>query len=224
MIGLTILEVVLGAVIAIAITILVEALRKPSLDLRIAEPTDRAYQNRPAAEVRFLHLRLVNKPLPRWCRWMLREPALQCHGWISFHYLDGQRVFDRTMPIRWAGSPEPTTTAFIVEAGDSRVRVIDPTRITLESRIDVQPDESELLDVAAKFDHEEECYGWSNESYFSDPVWRNPRWALPNERYLVKVQVQTAGQSVTKLFRLVNTQQQEDFRLELAHPDDVAQD
>jgi len=39
-VGLAILEVVLGAVISIIITILIESLRKPRLQIRIADYTD----------------------------------------------------------------------------------------------------------------------------------------------------------------------------------------
>ena len=105
--GLTILEVVLGAIVAILITLLVENLRKPKLQLRLDSPTDIKYQNSPAQNVRFLSLELVNTPLPRWARWMSRNTALQCHGDITFHHLDGQNVFGRVMIGRWSESPEP---------------------------------------------------------------------------------------------------------------------
>lgn len=212
--GLTILEVVLGAVISIVITILIEALRKPRLDIQISAYTDRNYENRPANQVRFLHLKLVNKPLPPLFRWMTRETALQCHGFVSFHHLDGQSVFGRSMPIRWSGSLEPTPMNLRVD--DKHFLIVDPTKLTLESRIDVPAGEAEILDVAAKFDEEEECYGWSNESYFSEPIWRNPSWRLPSGRYLVRTTVISAGQKVTKIVRLVNDVPQRDFRLESA--------
>jgi hypothetical protein len=210
--GLTILEVVLGAVASILITILVEDLRKPHLDIQISDYADKEYENRPAAKARFLYLRLVNKSLPSCFKWMTRETALQCHGWISFHHLDGQNVFGRSMPIRWSGSPEPTPISLMVN--DKQVLIIDPARLTLESRVDVPAGEAEVFDVAARFDNEEECYGWSNESYFSDPVWRNPNWRLLEGRYLVSTTVVSAGQKVTKLFRLINDVPQRDFRLE----------
>ena len=106
--GQTALEVILGAIVAILITILIENLRKPKLELRLAEHHDSTYPpGRPATNVRFLAVDLVNKPLPRLFRWMSRSPALQCHGTMTFHHLDGQNVFGRAMPIRWSGSPEP---------------------------------------------------------------------------------------------------------------------
>ena len=216
--GLTVVEVVLGAIVAILTTIWVENLRKPRLELRIASPTDVQYQGRPATQARFLGLELVNRSLPRWARWMSRDAAIQCHGTITFHHLDGQNVFGRAMPIRWSGSPEPVPMRLVVD--DKHILIADPARLTLTSRMDVYPGEAERLDVAARFDNEDECYGWSNESYFSDPVWRNPRWRLASGRYVFKVTVISAGQSCTGIFRLINDVAQQDFRLEPALPSD----
>ena len=182
--GLTVVEVVLGAIIAILITIWVENLRKPKLELRIAPPTDVQYQERPATQARFLGLELVNRPLPRWARWMSRDAVIQCHGTITFHHLDGQNVFGGAMPIRWSGLPEPVPMRLVVDG--KHIFIADPARFTPTPRIDVYPGEAERLDVAGRFDNEDECYGWSNESYFSDPVWRNPDWRLPSGRYLVQ--------------------------------------
>ena len=212
--GLTVIEVILGAIVAIIITIWVENLRKPRLELRMAPPIDVQYKGRPAKQARFLHLELANKPLPRWARWMSRAAAVQCHGIITFHHLDGQNVFGRTMPIRWTGSPQPLPLRAVVDG--KRILIEDPARFTLSPRMDVYPGESQSLDVAARFDNEDECFGWSNESYFSSPVWRNPNWRLPSDRYLVKVTVISAGEKCTSVFRLINDVPQQDFRVEPA--------
>jgi hypothetical protein len=220
--GSTVLEVVLGAIIAIVITIWVESLRKPRLSLGIIPYKDVSYSNRPASSARFLYLELKNEPLPRLFRWMSRNPALQCHGTITFHHLDGQNIFGRAMPIRWSGSPEPVGMPIKIE--DIQLLIFDPSRYTLTPRMDVYPGESETLDVAARFDEEEECYGWSNENYFSDPIWRNPDWRLPRGRYLVKVVVETAGEKITGIYRLIGDVRRQDFRLEPKMADDVVPD
>lgn len=221
--GLTVVEVVLGAIVAILTTIWVENLRKPKLGLRIAPPHDTQYQSAPARKARFLGLELVNKSLPCLARWMSRNAASQAHGTITFHHLDdGQNVFGRAMNIRWSGSPEPVAMRFAVD--DKEILVADPARFTLTPRMDVYPGETERLDIAARFDNEPECYGWSNENYLSDPVWRNPNWKLPSGRYLVKVTVISAGQKCTGLFRLINDVPQKDFRVELTLPVDSVRD
>src|SRR5258708_25788793 len=103
------IEVLAGAVIAIAVTILVENWRRRELRLLlIPTPTPAQYPDgRPARSGRYVGLNLHNAQLPWIARWMSRDAALQCHGSITFHHLDGQDVFGRAMPIRWAQAPEP---------------------------------------------------------------------------------------------------------------------
>lgn len=220
----TILSVVLGAIIAIVITIMVENLRKPKLELRIAPPKDKNYkdQKRPAEKMRSLGIELFNKPLPCWARWMFRNAAIQAHGTITFYHLDGQNVFGRAMHIRWSTSPEPIPMIFSID--DKKISIFDPSRVTLTQRMDIYPGEAERLDIAARFDDENESYGWSNESYFSNPPWRNPDWKLPSGRYIVKVIVISSGEKCTGVFRLINDVAQKDFRIEQALPDDVVYD
>ncbi len=213
--------IIAGAVIAVLIAIGVEYLRRPNLRLEIEKPTQysRYSSQHPARETHYVRLLLHNKPLQRWARWMLRSPALQCRGTITFHHLDGQNVFGRGMAARWAGSPQPVPIEAITD-DNRRFRIFDPMRLTRDSRIDVYPGERELLDVAARHDSEPECYGWNNEAYLQPSLWRTPDWKLGPERYLVKVVVASSGQTCTGVFRLINDVQRTDFRLEPAQQGD----
>ena len=100
--------------------------------------------------------------------------------------------------------------------------ISDPSRLT--TRIDIPPGESLHINVAARFDEEEECYGWNNESYFSNPVWRNPEWRLIAERYLVRLTIISAGEKCVGLFRLINDVSRNNFRLENSLPNDIIRD
>lgn len=211
--GTTVLEVILGAIVAIIITIWIENLRKPKLSIQISTPTGREYKDRPAKRAKFLHAEIKNKPLPKWARWMSRDAATQCHGTITFHHLDGQNIFGRSMYARWGGTPEPTPIQIVFE--DKRFLIVDPAKFSINTRMDIYPGESEVIDIAARFDDETECYGWSNENYFSNPIWRNPNWKLPSGRYLVRVVITTSGEKISEVFRLINDVSFEDFRLEL---------
>jgi hypothetical protein len=208
-----VLLVLLGAVISMLTAIAIEALRKPSLTITIETPhVDKQYPNAPAHEARFVRLRLVNEPLPWWGRWMSRTAALRCHGTINFCQIDGQDVFGRAMPVRWAGSPEPLP--LVVESGGQRSLIWDPVRLSPDLMRDVYPGEPETFDVAARFDDDEECYGWNNESYFSTPLWRNPNWRLPKGRYLIRLEIISAGEKLSRVFRLVNDGPRNEFRIE----------
>lgn len=217
--GLTIFGVVLGAIIAIFVTIALELLRKPTLGFEILPPKDMVFNNQPANRMRAVCLKLVNNPLPKWAQWMSRNPALQCHGNITFHHLDGQNIFGRSMIVRWSGAPEPNPLR--IQIGNVEGFVFDPVRITHIQKMDIYPGESAEIDIAARFDGEPECYGWSNESYFSNPPWRTVKWRLSENRYIVKVTIFSSGETVSKSFRLINDVEQQDFRIEAALPEDT---
>lgn len=206
-------DVVLGAILAILFAIFVEWLRKPRLRVTVgATDTVRPAQpNFPIQEGKSLRVRVFAKPLLPGTRWMMRAPALQCRGQISFHHLDGQYLYDREMQGRWAGTPEPSQTVGIDHNGQP-VSVLDPYKIVTPSRVDIAVQEEESLDVVARYDHDADCYGWSNESYLHH--WRNPAWRIPAGRYLVRVAIRSGGQSWSGIFRLINDVPRNDFRLE----------
>ena len=225
----TIISIVLGGIITIVTVIFVENLRKPKLELAIADPHDKEYGDEHPArksvgvwKVRYLGISLVNKSPSWWFKWISRNAALQCRGFITFHHLDGQNVFGRAMPVRWSYTPEPIPIVGIID--NKQIYIFDPAKLTLESRVDVYPGESQRLDVGARFNNEDECYGWNNENYISVPQWRNPSWKLSHKRYLIKVTVVSSGDKCTKIFRLINDVSQNDFRIESALATDVVRE
>jgi len=220
----SIAEILLGAILSIVTTIFIEFQRKPKLNIRIAKASDNHYPNHPAQRAKFLGVDIENKPLPLVFRWLSRNTATQCTTLLTFYHLDGQKVFSSFMVGRWSGSPEPV--APIAISGDNitikNVTIsFDLSAASILKR-DIFPGNLERLDVAARFDNDNECYGWNNEAYFSRPQWRNPKWQLQQGRYVVKVEVDTSGEKTTELFRLCNDVSIEDFRLEPAQKQDYA--
>jgi hypothetical protein len=214
--------VVAGGIITILITIWIESLRRPRLSLKIEQPPlDVAYpSSHPAQNVRTLRLVLSNEALPHWARWMVNAPALQCRAAITFHHLDGQDVFGQVMEGRWAASPQPVAIPIVDPQGQTLGHIFDFDKIGAGSRMDVYPGEHQILDTCIRADDDVECFGWNNESYFSTPVWRNPRWRLGPGRYLVKVSVASSGHKRVDCFRLLNDLDRAHFRLEPATYDD----
>jgi len=212
-----VLGAVLGAIISAMLTVLLDYERQPKLTFSIeAPPYDAHYgPGAPATEGRYLRLRVSNEG--PWSRWMLRLPATQCRAEITFHHLDGQNVLGRTMAGRWSETPEPLTIP-IVSGHTVISQIIDSARLTADSHIDIQPGQSTLLDIAARFDADDDCYGWNNEAYLTPSPWRNPLWRLPNNRYDVRVAVVSGGRRWTHAARLVNDLSRQDFRLEPITP------
>jgi hypothetical protein len=120
------------------------------------------------------------------------------------------------MEGRWASSPEPVPIAIFDLHGVHQFNLVDLTRITLGSSVDVYPGEGELLDIANRPYDDDNCYGWNTETYFCTPRGRNPNWKLVPERYLVKVVIRSSGQNCVDYFRLANDVSRTDFRLERA--------
>jgi hypothetical protein len=148
---------------------------------------------------------------------MQRAAALQCRGEITFHHLDGQDVFGRRMTVRWSSSPQPVGSQVTDLKGQIQFVIQDFAR-TAEARMDVYPGEEEILDIAARFDEEPDCYGWNNDAYLFN--WRNPNWRLSSGRYLVRVVITSSGQKCFGKFRLINDVSRTDFRLEPATAED----
>ena len=210
-----------GGLITILTAVLIEYARMPKLHLSIeGKPCDITYEpgKSPAKDARYLRLVLRNAPLPRMLRWLQRSAALQCHGKITFHHLDGQRVFDREMTVRWASCPEPLWSQIQDSSGKTHFVIVDFVRAAMEPRVDVYPGEEKILDVVVRFDDDEDCYGWNDEAYRH--AWRNPDWKLKPGRYLAKAIVTSAGQRCAGIVRIVNDVARSDFRLEPPFPED----
>ena len=204
--SLDILYILLGAILSIVITAVMEIKKKPSLTMEIQNNDITRYEDNthPAKTAKFLYVVVENKNLPKLFKWLSRSAAMQCHGTVTFHHLnDGTKVFQSPMPIRWTILPTPEGEKFIV--GNQIVQLIDLNKINHYSRVDIYPGESNkhALNIAARFDEDEDCYGWTNENFVSTPLWRTPRWKLPIGRYLVRVIVLSAGEKCEKIFRLI---------------------
>jgi hypothetical protein len=217
-----VLSIFFGGLITVLTAIGVEYWRRPKLSLSIEDPPLDLPAPGGIGRRRNLRFKLRNAPLPSVARWMQRAAATQCRGEISFHYLnDGQDVFGKSMAVRCVSSPEPIASRIVNANNEIQYFIQDFSRPNADSRIDVYPGEEELLDVAVRFDGEEDCYGWNNESYFNS--WRTPRWKLPRGRYLVKVVITSSGQKCLGVFRLASDVDNPDaFRLIAASVEDKA--
>ncbi len=215
----SILEIAIGAILASAFVAFVEYSRKPKLGLKIGDTEKANWTGRPANKARWLRVKAENKQLPRLARWLSRNTALHCSGLITFYHLDGQNVFGRSMQARWVSVWEPLPIQ-IVAQGHPTMYMFDPVRLAPEMYRDIYSGESEQLDLAVRFDDDEECYGWCDDNYLSDPQWRNPAWKLDKGRYLVKIEIRSSSTKRCDIFRLINDIPINNFRLEKAQPDD----
>ena len=202
----------LGALLSLLVSIFIEYQRKPKLGFTIEYPPFDGTYSAPAKNARFVRVLLCNRSMSKRLRWLGRDAALNCNGDIQFHHLiDGAPVFSRPMPIRWTRSDEPISYQALQDG--QMAQIFDLAKYNAAFRRNCYPGSKEAIDVAARFDDDEECYGWSNETYLPGKGWRNEDWKLPKGRYLVTVTVYSAGEKVAGAFKLENSVGRKDFRL-----------
>jgi hypothetical protein len=212
----------IGALLTLVISVYIEYQRKPKLYFEIEDPPiDNKYPSAPAREARFLRVTLYNREMPKWLRWLGRNAAMHCGGHIQFYHIDnGAPVFSRSMPIRWAGSDEPLS--FQALPNGQLAQLFDPAKYNAAFYRNCFPGSKETIDVASRFDNDDECYGWCNENYLPDKGWRNPDWKLPKGRYIVRVTIISAGEKVSDFFQIENSVAKQHFRLLKASKRDIA--
>ena len=210
---LTALAAFFGAVLSLLANMFIEYQKKPLLSFSIeTPPLDADYPNSQVKKARFLRIHLHNKEMPRILKWLGRNAAIQCHGYIRFYHINNfSPVFSENMPIRWSQAAEPLL--YFPLDGHQPQWYLDPTKFNLAFRRDCYPGNSELFDVAARFDRDTDCYGWTNENYFPDMRWRKDKWKLPQGRYIVKIVVDSAGDKISEVFELENSVSVDHFRL-----------
>lgn len=202
----------LGALLSLLVSIYIEFQRKPKLHFEIEDPPHDSKPTGGIKDARFLRVLLCNEPMPRFLKWLDRNPAMQCYGEVQFyHFEDGAQIFSKPMPIRWGASNEPYTLQVLPDK--SSALVFDYVKYNSAFYRNCFPGIKEPIDVAARFDDDEECFGWTSENYLSKEGWRNPEWKLSKGRYLAKVTVHSSGESVSAIFQLENTVGRKHFRL-----------
>ena len=127
------------------------------------------------------------------------------HNWITFHHLDGHRIFNREMNVRWSETPERNAQVTRTGSGQA-VRLLN-----VQDTVDIPPGEYTNLDVVFRARDEDECYGWNNESYLHN--WRRPSWRLEKGRFIAKVRAKTGGREFVDAFLIANDVPYQDFRL-----------
>ena len=221
--GMQIVSFILGALASISATALFEWFKRPTLTIVREDPPCDVPQypaGAPAQRARYLRVHVRNREPRLLLRWLSRNTAFQCEADVYFLHLDRQNVFGGAMPGRWVGSPEPL--AMIGHAGEQPVELLNVNYMAPEfRRSDIYSGAPKLLDVAVRFDNDQECYGWTTANYNSQPPWRNPDWRLQPNTYLVRIEVRGNAAAASAVFRLVNDTAIGNFRLEPPLPGDV---
>jgi hypothetical protein len=146
----------------------------------------------------FYHVRVRNIS----AKWPLpgRRPAWACTASVEVFQRDGSRTITGDVIARWTSQPEPLLP--VVTQGQVG-NVLDPARVMQARRVDVHGHSEEPISVAVKFEGEQDCYIFTNESYLF-PRWQNPSWRIPPGRYRLRVTIYYERGRAEKEFELRN--------------------
>lgn len=179
---------IISIVVSLAVPITLEVVRKPKLALLIGEAVgdERGF--------RILHLRVINRPLPRVLRKIIsRRPAYQCYVDLDFRSMgSNSRKFE---PIRakWAKAPEPLILG-----------EFDATKVPMAEQWDLaEGEEGESVAIAIKFAGEEHAYAFNSLSYQFEGL-KNPRWLLSKNEYVIRARGVSGPVSVRQNFVISN--------------------
>ncbi len=199
-----IFQTLLGFLLGVVSALVLERNRKPKLSLSLLPAIDHSNPTR----FRAVAVVLKNAKPNRFVRWFThREGAIGVSAKIRFLCSDGREYFSHAMPGRWANSPQPPEVA--LANGQ-----VTPYALSQLDYHEVLPGVDERIDVAARFESEEECYGFTNVSYFPDPWGKHPQWKIAKGRYLVEVQIFHTGGEIVRRFLLRNDVPNSEFKLE----------
>ena len=87
---------------------------------------------------------------------------------------------------RWTSQPEPIQ---LLTVGQMVYSMVDIARIIAGRRVDVHSHREQQLSIVLKFEGEDDCFLFTNESYAFLPKWNNPAWRLGLGRHHLRVTI-----------------------------------
>ena len=163
---------VLGVISSFVVALFVEFVKRPRLVFAAEAPQDAYYAHpAPARNVRFVRVTIGNQQLLWGFGWISRESAIDCRAEIRFDCVVEVVNAFPVMAGRWASNPQPLP--LVGQVGGQPCELWDQNIWqSAGTGISIPPGESEPLDIASRFDDEQEAFGWSNASYLQ-PLWRS---------------------------------------------------
>ena len=166
------------AVSAITI-ILIDYLRRPCIEIR--------YRDEPITQDprRWVHVFIGNKPL-----WGIRRhTAMECRSKVTYTHMQTGETRG-PFETKWASRVNPIRVE--LDSSNRPVPLVDETLIQQAKLEAIPPGAERALDIAVKFDGEDEAYIWTPESYYGR---KNPKYELKQGKYRVKVRIEAPGLS-----------------------------
>jgi len=203
----------IGALLSLFISILIENQRKPKLSIQRDNSSKATYtKDKPVKKIKVLRVRVINAKMPKIFSWMRRDAAMHCNADIQLLHIDNlSPIFEHPISARWARADPPMTQQY----DKSKIQMINALDISKYKAAfirNIYPDSEEPIDTFVRFDDDEECYIWNNDTYFYEN-WRNPSVQIPKGSYYVIVTVYSSGEIIRGFYQLENLVSIKCFRL-----------
>jgi hypothetical protein len=130
-----------------------------------------------------------------------RRPAWSAKAQIEVFDSDGNPVIQDPVYARWTSQPEPLIP---IVSGGAAGSLLDPAKLVTGRKVDVHSHEDEQISLLIKFQGEDQCHIFSNESY-SHSRWQNPAWRIALGTFKVRATVFYERGSAIANFKLVNS-------------------
>jgi hypothetical protein len=190
-----------SVVVSVIAAIIFDNWTRPRLAVDIPEIPRAQGQNSQGERYEFFHVRVRNQPLIWRKRW--RKPAWSCQATLEAVQDDGKATLLGPIAARWTSLPEPLMT---IGSGQELVRTVDFARMLTDLRLDVHNHEDQILVVALKFEGQNDCFLFTNESY-QYSQWSNPAWRLAGGRHRIRIALRYERGRETTDFWLENNGQ-----------------
>lgn len=190
---------ILGCIASFIIAVWYAWAVQPKLEVREFSGA-RQTGERDGKHFEFYHVTVTNIPPPRpWSYWLGRQPAWSCRVRVDVLQKDGSPLIENIVG-RWSSQPEPTS-----RTGPMGFPLFNSSLWVQGQRCDVHEYNSENIVVAIKYDGEEECYIFNNDS-FRDSTWggKKPDFEIGTGTFRLKITVLYARKPVISEFVLVN--------------------
>ncbi len=186
-----------GALSSSTVALLYERSTQPKLDI-IPDYNDRSQgqiTGNPPHE--FYHVVVINKPKSRFVQ--IRKPAWSTSAMISIIDKQGNK-FIKDAQARWTSQPEPHIP-FLFQ--NQIINIIDPARIVHSNKVDVHSHTDQHLPIILKYEGEDECYVFNNESYRHN-MWKKPERVIQKGSYTIELRLNYEGVPTTFYIGLEN--------------------
>lgn len=188
----TSLGALVSAFLGTSFAIWVDHRKTPNIALEVGEIGDDAKGN-----YRFTHLKVTNLPRKGLLKKAVFGNKLANYSKVQLEFLDPKskkQLF--SIQGRWASTAQP------VAITDSGIKFNDAQAFIGETET-ILSEEDKPLDVALKFDGEDEFYGFNNWSYIREQ-WKNPDWRCDLKEVLLRAHFRCDSSKVVKEFIIVN--------------------